>query len=195
VGDILEGVELDFVRETFDAHYKVPTNEPKYSKEEITGVVIFQHTKYLSSRCFALVLDDDVVTFSLSNLKVKRDPRTSLAPQRAAFRIAIGDQIQTFREKFDVQPGYEVDHEPPFCKLRSDFLDSLGISLDDVQVRYNNSDRCYELQDESLKNEWEQYHRSNARLQAMTREENRQKWLKYLATKINTLTQVAQIIE
>ena len=103
-----------------------------------------------------------------------------------AFRNVVYDQIKSFRDKelkknkvyaaLAKEDPYNIhtDHVVPMHLLISDFLNDRGMKLGDVQlckIRLFNTDQ-YWLKDESLRIEWEAYHRTNAKLKLVTKEEN-----------------------
>jgi len=173
---VLPEHECEGVVDTFLSHYRVPTGEAKYQKDEIRGVGTVTNSQY-KSRCYALILTDGhVVPFSLKHLKARPDNSGScLAPQRAAFRNAIFDQIQKFRLQSSAGPEDEVDHQPPFCKLREDFLVQEGHELKDVKVEY--VDGQHRMEDKALEARWAEFHEERAQLESVSREENLKRWL------------------
>lgn len=110
-----------------------------------------------------------------------------------AFRMAVYYQIKSFREKeiekhpklkeLSQKDPYNVhtDHIVPFHLLVSDFLRDKNMTLGDVKIKVKEvfGSPHKVLANESLKEEWESYHKEHARFQLLEAFDNLSKAGKY----------------
>ena len=124
-------------------------------------------------KCFHHIDNNGNVDHFSFRKALSKKPTISKRNILTAFRVAVDEQVNPYRRK-----GYHVDHIVPFHVLLSDFLRDKGLSLSDIKIEENCSDiryGVYLLVDESLRHEWESYHKKHARLRTVTKEENLRK--------------------
>jgi hypothetical protein len=107
----------------------------------------------------------------LSSGGAKPDPSRELLNEfRRAARCEIDDQIEPLRVF-----GQDVDHVAPltFEVLLSGWLVSCGLRVSHVQVSSTDGQNSYWwFADEVIARSWREYHRQNAKLEAVPKKEN-----------------------
>lgn len=129
----------------------------------------------------------DEVTFSTGRVFA---PKNRTFPNKVdrlkAFRLAINDQLQVFKDQEKRQgkvvEKMEVDHVAPktFQWLLDDFLKKNNKKLEDVGVKYDNNTKQYSITDKNLMDKWKKYHEENAKLELVDRKENLARYIEYL---------------
>ena len=106
----------------------------------------------------------------------------------SAFRVAIKDQIISFRDKTFLDQHEivcpltgdtitknecHIDHKPPktFKKLLAEFIELTKIDINKVPINGSGIDNAfgYTLNHQEIKKQWESYHKENAILRVVSR--------------------------
>jgi hypothetical protein len=163
----------------------------RYAEELIgpglLGVVIGTDS-YGGSNFQALRIDGTCQAFSyikaLSNQNPLTDKRNRI---NRAFRNEIHSQIVEFKTKATCKEQscsgmlmfwetLDVDHvDKSFAQIRNDFLEYEGLSLDEVMYKEDEDSDSTSLVDRSLAKRWFDWHKKEAVLVALHRDEHRKK--------------------
>lgn len=177
--------EKSNVKIIFEQFYYPDGEEVKYRPDEIVDITVEPHPEYQHTKCIYLKLTNgQQSTMSYKRLKAK--PPQDFNNQRAAFRVAIKDQIKQFRkdkknqcESSDHEENnaandieYEVDHILPFNELMKAFQDE---HEGPIEIIYNTLTRTYDFADKKIKEKWVNFHQINATLQLLCKTCHRKK--------------------
>jgi hypothetical protein len=128
------------------------------------GISHFTVERAGKDRCFWLHRTDGTST-DISFRYIFDDPAKRERDDRLkALRQAVDKEIAPLRKR-----GMHVHHVIPFATLVDDWLASLGMTLEQIEVipTADGEMRC-EMADESLKHDWWLYHDRYARYEIMT---------------------------
>lgn len=145
---------------------------------------LYQAYDPAGNRCFRIVRNDGVDT-DISFKKCITHPSPKAYYMEAA-RRAVADQIADFKNFVLAKGAFtcpvsgetvdrsncHVDHEEPltFEKLALDFLRMKGVPIESVRLTARGYGRGFT--DSAWEQEWAEYHRRHARLQAVSRRAN-----------------------
>jgi hypothetical protein len=137
---------------------------PVAAQKRGCGISHFTVEQAGKDRCFWLHRTDGTST-DISFKNIFDDPAKREREDRLkAMRQAVDNQVAPLRKR-----GCHVHHEIPFATLVNDWLASLGMTLEQIEVTPTTDGemRC-EMADESLKHKWWIYHDTYARYHVMT---------------------------
>lgn len=92
-----------------------------------------------------------------------------------ALRNQVDYQVQEFKQENNLMnTKLEADHVYPFDNLVLDFLKQENLDYNSLYQKliYDNQRNVYLLNDETLTTKFDNYHKQNAKLQPLTRQEN-----------------------
>jgi hypothetical protein len=170
--------EYNFFYKLFQRH---PDKERKRTTE-IVDIAIEPHT---ISRYVTIIILNDGTSDTISYVKcVKQKSQTFSEKIKSAYRVAVDDQIKSFKEQnhnpceFCGKKNHiEVDHIYHFAQLVYDFKKLYPNEPTSLNKNEAQQD-CFKEEDSEYKNKWAEYHKKYATLRILCQSCNstREKW-------------------
>ncbi len=165
--NVITKLEQEILKDVFVQHYKQKYGDIKPTKNNIINFYIGtkSHRRSKLNKCFSIKYIneyDEIITDSISKKYFSGTSRPFKEQVSDFFRDVVDNDIKEFGEDHNIKPGQEVDHIYPFSNIVEDFM----------IPEY----RTYELilkDKKYYKKVFKTYHHKNAKLQILSKQENR----------------------